>query len=266
MMHRRRAIALVWATQLVLALSAAAPQTFDVASVKPAAGSLVQQFRTFPSGRFEARNVTVRQLVSLAYGLPATLIEGGPEWVDSRRFDVTATTATTLPIFLQEAKPGPFHEMLRALLATRFDLQVHRGIAERTVLVLERARQDRYGPGLVPSTVDCSGDVPDDPEKCVRLGGPGGIKAAGVTMDSVALAIEARLGEPVVDQTGLKGSYDVALRWDPNFSAAIAAQPSTPDSVSLTTAVQEQLGLTLKRKRVPIQVVVIDRLGMPSPD
>jgi uncharacterized protein (TIGR03435 family) len=60
------------------------------------------------------------------------------------------------------------------------------------------------------------------------------------------------LGAPVVDQTGIKGTYD----FDLNFAPVESAGSSLP---SIFTAIQEQLGLKLESRKVPLQMLVIDK-------
>jgi uncharacterized protein (TIGR03435 family) len=63
----------------------------------------------------------------------------------------------------------------------------------------------------------------------------------------------------VSDGTGLTGTFDIDLRWSGDVAP-------TDDLPSLVTALQDQLGLKLERRRVTQEVVVIDRLERPSPD
>jgi uncharacterized protein (TIGR03435 family) len=65
------------------------------------------------------------------------------------------------------------------------------------------------------------------------------------------------LNAPVVDETGLSGTYDFNLRWSPD--AAIA-----DDVPALSTALQEQLGLKLERRRTSAEFLVIDRFERPA--
>jgi uncharacterized protein (TIGR03435 family) len=53
----------------------------------------------------------------------------------------------------------------------------------------------------------------------------------------------------VSDHTGLKGTYDFTLDW---------GQDDSVPGPSLFTAVQEQLGLKLESKTVPLEVLVVD--------
>ena len=60
------------------------------------------------------------------------------------------------------------------------------------------------------------------------------------------------LGAPVVDKTGINGTYD----FDLNFAPVEGAGSSLP---SIFSAIQEQLGLKLESQRVPLQMLVIDK-------
>jgi uncharacterized protein (TIGR03435 family) len=79
-------------------------------------------------------------------------------------------------------------------------------------------------------------------------------------MSDLVRALTRTAERPVVDATGLTGSFDLELKWTPD----IAASPS--DGGSLFTTVQEQLGLRLEPRRAPISVLVIDSVERPTPD
>ena len=66
-------------------------------------------------------------------------------------------------------------------------------------------------------------------------------------------------GRPVVDATGLTGSFDLDVKFTPGDA-------SDPAGASLFTAVQEQLGLKLEPSRRPIEVLVIESAERPAPD
>jgi uncharacterized protein (TIGR03435 family) len=84
-------------------------------------------------------------------------------------------------------------------------------------------------------------------------------------------------GRKVLDRSGLKGNYDILLRWTPDQSqgAMLQGPPNgspglgnapPPDSSgpSIFTAVQEQLGLKLESTKGPVEVIVIDHIERPS--
>ncbi len=69
-------------------------------------------------------------------------------------------------------------------------------------------------------------------------------------------------GRPVVDKTGLAGSYDLTLDW------AVDNNVATNDSgPSLFTAMQDQLGLKLESAKGPVETIVVDHAERtPIPD
>lgn len=64
----------------------------------------------------------------------------------------------------------------------------------------------------------------------------------------------------VVDETGLKGTYDFVLN-------GVSMRPAPDESVtSIFTALQEQLGLKLEPQKAPVEVLVIDHVEKPTPN
>jgi uncharacterized protein (TIGR03435 family) len=103
----------------------------------------------------------------------------------------------------------------------------------------------------------------------------GAVFAAGCQLvGGYALADFARnLGgfasRPVVDRTGLTGGYNFELTWTPDEAPPPGVTlPSwyDPNGPSLTTAVQEQLGLKLEATTGPVEVLVIDSVERPTED
>ena len=84
-----------------------------------------------------------------------------------------------------------------------------------------------------------------------RMPGRGRLIGTGVTADALAKALSGQLGRTVKDATGLKGIFDFNLEWSPDQNT---------DGASLFTAIQEQLGLKLEGRKVPVEVLVIDRI------
>lgn len=82
-----------------------------------------------------------------------------------------------------------------------------------------------------------------------------------MTMDLLARNLASRLRHPVANQTGLEGTFDFALDYDPELTGSNAADPPKP---SLFTAVQEQLGLRFESTKAPIEMLVIDRIQRPD--
>src|SRR5262249_45610769 len=99
--------------------------SFEVASVKAnASNDQRAPSMILPGGRFTATNNTVRALILNAYGIFATpyLLQDGPSWIDSARYDVDARAGSdVIPAGTTGAALWEKTRlMLRTLLADRF--------------------------------------------------------------------------------------------------------------------------------------------------
>jgi uncharacterized protein (TIGR03435 family) len=88
-------------------------------------------------------------------------------------------------------------------------------------------------------------------------------------MATLAKDLSGMLGRSVLDRTMLKGEYDFNLTWTPDEISRRGpgdpdAPPASADGPSLFTAMQEQLGLTLKSGKGLIAVLIIDRAELPT--
>ena len=274
--------------------SAQAPANpaFEVASIKPnKSGTNQRQFNVEPNGRFTAINVPLADLVRFAYAergpdgilgpLPpnrmsvAATWAGGAKALQSDKFDVIATTdpgASQEQVFL----------MLRALLAERFKLVVHRETRDLPIYALVIARKDgRLGPRLRPSNVDCSAVPSDSPTASAAAGGfvaepckglrnvPGKATGRAVTIPTLARLMSGWVDDhrPVEDRTGLTGNFDIDLDWTPDrpLPADAPALPATDSNgAGLFTALQEQLGLKVESTKNSIDMLVVDHAEHPT--
>ena len=80
--------------------------------------------------------------------------------------------------------------------------------------------------------------------------------------------LSTQLGQPVVDQTQLSGTFDVELRFSRASAGSRRDSPPPPvdEAPSIFTAVQEQLGLKLTPAKMPLERLVIDHIERPDPD
>ena len=238
--------------------------------------------------RWRSANVTLRLLIQSGYRneFPmAGQIIGGPDWMDTDRFDVTGsmppgTTAAEMT------------EMVRSMLADRFGLSVHRDERELPVYVMRVARSDgRLGPQMRPLTIDCDalraarlrGDAPPmrppvggSPVPDCFTGIGGGrlryeITSGGISIEGLVPHLSEAAGRPVFDHTGLKGFFALSLKFatEPGAVSPLGGRPpgvSTEqvDLPSLTAAVEEQLGLKLESRRERVGVLVIDGVRQPT--
>ena len=282
-MHRALAIA-----ALLLAPQAAqqsAVPTFEVASVKPMdSGAVVRNpVDIQPGGRLIFRS-TVKGLIGTAYQrrpFDSREVIGGPDWVDSQRFEII--TKAEGELVDASGFPAPVFAMIRSLLAERFHLAIREEQRERAVYFLERVRPGAApGPAMQPTQFDCAEFArqeangrppafdPNKPRPCSIGPLPGKLRAGGVTMGSFASVLSGYVERPVVDRTGLQGSYDLQLEFSSDFRPGVPADPGAPrgtaDGPSLFTALQEQAGLKLTTGRAPVDVLVIDRVERPTSD
>ena len=249
---------------------------FEVATVKPIPPDDQRQVGIQPlqpGGLFRAVGLTLREFLRVAYGTPAALLSsqvvGGPGWVDTERFEITAKVPDVA------SRPDSARRtitMLRALLSERFKATLHTEARQLPVFDLVAATPTRpIGPGLQRTTVPCvsmlAANSPTDFSKLcgVKRAGPGLLAGTGISMALLAglLSHQPEVDRFVHDRTELLGDFDVNLEWRP-FSAT-GDVPSTVD-VSLFAALREQLGLRLDSTTGPVDVLVIDHAERPMPD
>jgi uncharacterized protein (TIGR03435 family) len=250
-------------------------QAFAVASVRVnRSGRRRASLQMLQPNGFSATNTPLTLLIATFYRVPTFRLVGGPEWVRSDRFDITATLG--FPVSMGEKR-----SMGRALLEDRFKLKTHRETREGRIYTLLLAREDhRLGPRLTPSTVDCPAILGDrsrgetlnrfrfwegGPPPCVAIRSRRRIQGNGIQIDVLASTLGALLRETVVDRTGLTGPFNVDM--------VVALDPTTtepPEAATRTErifiALQEQLGLKLEPTKGPVDVLVIDHVEKPTPD
>lgn len=146
-----------------------------------------------------------------------------------------------------------FRQMLQSLLADRFKLKVHHEMRETQVYALLVAKN---GPKFKRSAPDA------------KFSGSMGVNGRNenmtltdAAMDEVVHAVANFTDRPVVDKTGLTGTYDIKFEATPAFR--IDNNPDSHD-ISILDAVTEQLGLKLQSEKDMVDVVVVDHLEPPS--
>ena len=221
------------------------PRSFDVASVKlNQTGGDSRRAGTSPGGTFTATNVTLKLLISRAYGVAEAQIEGGPGWIDTETYDIAAKADTPLEMSREEVRP-----CLQALLAERFQLTIHRKPKPGAVFSLVMAKngprfKEHSGPGQ--AGINVSSDS-----------GMAAITGTKTTMTRLAEYLSSQAERPVIDNTGLQGEYDFRVEW------ATDEKPGSPRP-SIFTALQEQLGLKLNATKGTIEMIVVDRAERAS--
>ncbi len=86
-------------------------------------------------------------------------------------------------------------------------------------------------------------------------------------MPEAAAALVGVLGRNVVDKTGVSGKFDIHLQWTPDQApAGVDSAGLEASTVSLFTALDEQLGLKVESSRGSVDVLVIDHVERPAED
>ena len=284
-------------------IDAGGKMAFDVASVKPnkSGGRAYSNVLLIPGtgavysptgGLFSAANYPLITYMAFAYDMTGdqALQLGAqlPSWVTMENFDIEARA---------EGNPtkDQMRLMMQSLLADRFKLVVHTETKQGPVYALVLSKPGKTGPQLQPhlDNASCStaqlpptGTAPPStvatafPAICggilrMQPSAPGRARAGArnVTMGLIATTLSRMgipdLGRPVLDQTGLSGTFDFAIEWTPQLNGPLPPgtdfQPD-PDGPAFLQALQEQLGLKLEPTTGPADAFVVDHLEEPSPN
>ena len=250
---------------------------FTVATIKPSDPNRTEadgDIGLSPGGSFDAKAQSLRKLIEFAQNIGYYSVDqrivGGPKWIVSAKFDIEAKCdEETVRAFVKmplKQQIRAEQNMVQALLIDRFKLRTHHEMRRLPVYALVQAKGG--------SKMKASGKTGED-ELGDADGPPGNWKAKGVTMKVLANELSSLPeigGKIVVDVTGLKGSFDLVLRWTPDPTMG-AAPPGADDGLksdssapSLLTALEEQLGLKLESTKEPVDVIVIDSAELPTPN
>ena len=280
--------------QAALGPPADATVAFEAASIRPAepqpgtfaAGPFGGPGSNAP-GRIRGINLTLKALLMRAYGLRYEQI-AGPPWIESAHYDLVATV-----------RPGATREqvnrMLQNLLTQRFQLIFHHETRDFPVYELVPAKRRAKLKETSPES-SLSVGKPRRGDGFLDLGAdrttglwsginPGGrVRVVGRNQPVLELIRELgnQAGRPIIDGTGLHGKYSFVLEYalvpgaigsmgmpmpPPPTSAPAPYEPETEPPPPLMVALDEQLGLQLKPRKAPLDVLVIDEaLRMPILD
>ena len=258
MRNRFPAVGLLFCSSLAFGQTAAAPWKFEVASVKPSAAGA--RAAAAPSTAIDPaivsfHSTSLRNLLMRAYGLPRYRIQG-PGWIDTGRYDVFAKLPDGAPA---DQVPA----MLRGLLVERFQLVVRREVREENVYILSAGRN---GPKLTKSRIEMetrADSAPYLPANSIDFNA-GRLAIPGVTVAQFANTLAVLLGNPVLDQTGIEGVFDISLSVSASeFDAMRGSAPGAEgthasDPGSTLAAGLKELGLDWGTRKAPIERLVVE--------
>ena len=244
--------------------------TFDVATIRPApppdATFHVSVSSPPHSSRFEATNLPIKALLQIAYGFDAPVV-GAPDWVANTFYTIQARSDEAADARLALL---PYNEVrlekrnaIRVMLAERFGLKMHLETRNTSIynLVVDKGGVKMQ---LVPLPLPpANGEAPPPPPPAdvQAHGSQHGLEFIGsnASIRAISGALSSMLEAPVVDKTGLNGTYNYTLQFGRDWSE------HDPDSwPSIFTAVQEQLGLKLEAAHESVPNLVIDHITKPT--
>jgi uncharacterized protein (TIGR03435 family) len=229
--------------------------TFAVSVVKPSQSATSRNIQFQPGGRVVIRGASVRLLIKIAYNLNDDELTGGPAWIGLDRFDIDATP---------DAPDGSKVDMdrnrarLQGLLADRFQLKMRDEMRMMSTYALVVAKG---GPKLKKS------ETQDLPMQAHANGGQ--LLFTNATLDQFANAVGDWVGQPVLNQTGLDGKYDLRLEWTPDAPVAggpvdTAASQAASSGPTIFTALQQQMGLSLQARKNQAHCKVVEQVERPA--
>ena len=251
---------------------------FEVISIKPRIPDAPPGNIPNSPDRFVRPNVTVSGLIEYAYEVRDFQVIGGPGWLRTDRYEVSAKADTAVP-------QAQMRLMVRRLLAERFGLVVKHETREMDTFALVTARRDgQLGEKMRSSERDCAPIIDagnarprqaGDPPPCawfvalINNGGYARLRLTGIRLPRFAAVLEPMAARKIVDRTNLTGTYDIEMDFLPNPGMMGLAIPNAnalqqSDIPPLTTAIQDQLGLKLESERAPVDVILIDSVRQPT--
>jgi len=245
--------------------------TFDVATIRPApppdANFHVSVSSPPHSSRFEATNLPIKALLQIAYGFDAPVV-GAPDWVANTFYTIQARSDEAADARLARLTNNEVRlekrNAIRVLLAERFGLKTHLETRNTSIYNLVVANGGVKMQAVPPPPAD--GDAPPPPpppppSDVQAHGSQHGLEFDGsnASMRAIASALSSMVEAPVVDQTGLTGTYNYKLQFGRDWSE------HDPDSwPSIFTAVEEQLGLKLEAVHESVPNLVVDHITKPT--
>lgn len=232
--------------------------SFEVISIRQDKAATSWSASTPPDG-YTAKGITLMYLLMGAYNImPNYRIIGPPTWWDDAKFDIQAKVSDPDIPVLQKLDYRQRASMVQQILTDRFKLKAHGELRTQPIYSLVVVKQGV----LTEAPPPADGKPVGMGWRPGRGDRAGQMVATSLTTGWLAAQLSGSLGRMVVDNTGLTGTYHVDLHYTPGSPVSGQAEPDT--SLSIFTALEEQLGLKLVPSKGPVECLIIDHVEMPS--
>ena len=255
MLLRLPTVLLVCSSAVAFAQPQPAPPTFEAASVRPSQHEVGPDYNNqlayAPDG-FNGKDITLRRLIAEAWHCQINQVTG-PSWLDHNEYDIAARTP-------EGASREQMQLMLRTLLIDRFGLKQH---SETKLMRVYELESGKNGPkikpvqeGSAPSSghgFHFRGDMRQFADLLALQFTMPAPQSPGVPVKAGGPAI------PVLDKTGLQGTYD--------FNVMMLPELGTDIFTAWKRAVEDQLGLKIESRMDHVAVVAVDAATkIPTPN
>jgi uncharacterized protein (TIGR03435 family) len=253
------------------------PPEFDVATVRPSAPDEKEGVGRIDGGQASLQAGNLKMMIAYAWDIPDERLVGAPKWMETDRFDIMAKASSDAgsngpgvpPIY-----PGDLRLMMRKLLEDRFKLVAH--MEDRPLdaytLIAANPKLRKADPTNRTGCKEGPGADGKDPRIANPILGRL-LTCRNMTMTQFAEILQTQAREeihtPVLDATGIAGTYDFTLSFSRPGQLRSGGTPATGDAgsesdpsggVSLFDAINRQLGLKLVKQKRPVPALVIDHI------
>jgi uncharacterized protein (TIGR03435 family) len=231
-------------------------------------------------GIFTAQNISMWELIRLAYQVKDYQVSGAPDWFSSDLYDVDAKAKKSvideMPKLGDDQRELQNRYMLQTLLKDHFKLtlrQVTKDLPVYSLVVVDpgKLHEAQGGCGPEPHTMELGTPTPPPCGSLRVFPWVGRIDGVKVPIIQLVANLSEFTKRMVLDNTKLAGKYDIDLKWFPGpgeFPPRPAYLPPTyqpdPNTVPLLTAIQQELGLKLESQTGPVPILLIDHVETPS--
>jgi uncharacterized protein (TIGR03435 family) len=223
------------------------PPEFEVASIRPGPPGGTSSRADYERESVRLENVPLKRIIEYAFDLKDYQVLG-KQALMANRYTITARAPAGTP-------DHQLLPLLQPLLRERFKMVARPETRETPVYVLVVGSKGLKIRELTPGEASMGAGSG-------QPGNPTGIRTWTFigSMSSLASSLSRRIPDrPVLDRTGIPGRYSFSLQYvsDDGLLQGVSGP-------SLTAALEEEIGLKLESRRLPVEFLIIDHIEEPS--